>query len=247
VVSLIHDLTGDQYCEDVESENSAFMMLVFPSDHDTIDSPQPLLSWSHSDPFNIASTGDYYKMVVVELSPEQSAEAGVTANVPVFMKVNLTSHQVQYPYDAHPLQAGKRYGWQVQKVSNEVVVNKTEAWEFVVRPKLSTFELKYAVLKNSPGSSYYTVSGNQLFFSFSEKYHSAGKLTCRITDEQKKEPVTNAKSSKTGSSGSLVNLKSRGDNRYEINLDELKIKPGFHLLEVTNESNQIFYLNFLIQ
>jgi hypothetical protein len=240
-----HDVSGDRYCEDVESENTAFLFLVFPADRDTIDSPMPLLTWSHSDPFNIASSGDYYRMTVVELKAGQSAEAGIMTNPPVYMKNSLSRHEVQYPYDAKPLEEGKRYGWQVEKISNEVIVNKTESWEFVLRPKTTTASLKYAVLKSSSGSGFYIVTGDKLYFTFTEEYKSEGKINCKIMDDERKVILPKMKNEK-GPGIAADNLKVTGDNRYVMDLDAYGLKPGFYTLEVVNEKKQNFFLKFQI-
>jgi hypothetical protein len=245
IKTLLHDQSSDQFCEDVESDNNSFMTLVFPADHDTIDSPMPLLAWSHSDPFNIASTGDYYKMIVVELQTGQSAEAAVSVNVPVYMKTSLMSHQVQYPYDARGLEVGKRYGWEVQKISNEVIVNRTEAWEFVLRPKIISASLKYAVLKSSSGSGYYVAAGDKLYFAFTEEYKPEGKVACKIIDDERKEILPKMKNEK-GPGIVADNLKVTGDNRYVIDLDAYGLKSGFYTLEVANEKKQNFFLKFQI-
>jgi hypothetical protein len=243
---LLHDLTSDQFCEDVESDNNSFMTLVFPGDHDTIDSPMPLLAWSHSDPFNIASTGDYYKMIVVELQPGQSAEAAVSVNVPVFMKTNLMAHQVQYPYDAKGLVAGKRYCWEVQKISNEVIVNRTEAWEFVLRKDSKPTSPKYAVLKTNPGNGYYTVTGSDLYFTLSKEYNLSGSINCIIKDDQHNEIGLQTKNSNSASKSAAIKVQMIGDDHYKINVDELGLKPGFYTLVASNEKGLHSYLKFLL-
>ena len=240
---LSHDATGDKYTEDVESENSSFMMLVFPSDHDTIDSPAPLLSWSHSDPFNIASAGDYYKMVVVKLRPEQSAEAGISVNVPIFMKTNLMSHQVLYPYDLKILEVGQRYGWEVQKISNEVIVDKTEAWDFVLRPKLDSKDNKYTTLRKTLDGSFYQANNSKIFFRFDETYAS-GNMTCNILDDNQDKPAK-ALAKNEIRKGADINYKNLGYNCFEIDLDQLGIKSGFHTLVVKNQKGEEFLLKFL--
>jgi hypothetical protein len=245
--SLSHDASGDKYTEDVESENSSFMMLVFPSDHDTIDSPTPLLSWSHSDPFNIASAGDYYKMVVVKLRPEQSAEAGTSANAPIFMKTNLMSHQVQYPYDLKVLKEGQRYGWEVQKISNEVIVDKTEAWDFVVRPPSVKNDAKYAVLKTRLDASYFLVTNDKLCFRFDESYNVTKAPNCTIYDSKMKVLKPRLKNENLSEKAPSYDVKNNGYNRFEINLAELNVKKGYYTLEVKNEKNETFLLKFYVE
>ncbi|MFI5136688.1 MAG: hypothetical protein ACHQIM_02595 [Sphingobacteriales bacterium] len=241
-----HDASGDQLCEDVESENTAFLFLVFPADHDTIDSPMPLLSWSHSDPFNIGSTGDFYRMVVVKLNPGQSAESGVMTNTPVFMKNSLLRHEVQYPYDAPSLVVGERYGWQVQKISNEVIVNKTEAWDFVLRPPLSSNDNKYAMLKTKLDAGYYLSKNEKIYFRFEERYQAGAGLSSVIYDPKMKILRPNAKNEKSPGQ-EQYNIKTHGDNQYEIDLSQFKLKKGYYFLEVKNEKKETFMLKFYVE
>jgi hypothetical protein len=239
-----HDATGDEYCEDVESENTTFLFLVFPADHDTIDSPMPLLSWSHSDPFNIGSTGDYYRMVLVKLNPGQSAEAGVMGNSPLFMKNNLMSHQVQYPYDAKPLDVGERYGWQVQKISNEVIVNKTEAWDFVLRPPANEASMKYAVLKDKLDAGYYTSGDGKVYFRFEETY-SGGEMKYKVFNSASKEiqPLANNENKTVAK----PDLKTLGYNRFVLDLNGYGAKEGFYTLEVMNAKSEKYLLKIYVK
>jgi hypothetical protein len=241
---LSHDVASDQYCDDVESENTSFMTLIFPSDHDTIETPMPLLCWSHSDPFNQSSGGDYYKMVVVELTPDQSAEAGITANVPVFMKTNLMTHQVQYPYDARGLQKGHRYGWQVQKVSNEVVVNKTEAWDFTIKPDNIEIGVKYGVLKRTLDAGYYVAMDNKVYFRYEEAY-TGGDLQFEVFDSNGKQikPKAKNESKEVANPG----LKTLGTNRFCLDVEGYSMKEGFYTMQVRNSKSEKFLLKFYVK
>jgi hypothetical protein len=241
---MSHVETGDQYCEDLESENNSFMTLVFPGDHDTIESPMPLLCWSHSDPFNITSGGEYYRMKVVELHEGQNAEAGLVANVPVYIKTNVGSHQVQYPYDAKPLLKGMRYGWEVEKVSNEVVVNKTEAWEFVVQPDRIEVGHKYAILKPTLDAGYYVALDNKVYFRIDEAYVSRA-LEYRILDAKNKEvspPAHNENKTLP-----KAEMKATGYNRFCIDLEGYDLKEGYYTLEVNDSKSEKLLLKFYVK
>jgi len=236
---------SDQLCQEMEAENSAFLFLVFPPDKEEIETKNPMLIWTHSEPFSMNNQTDYYRIIVTDLNKGQSAEAAVNTNIPVYMKNYLTSHQVQYPIDAKELQPGKEYAWQVQKISNGTIVNKTEAWQFRLKPPVIIKDNKYALMKEELDGSYYTVENSKLFFSIQERYFSSGKLNCRILNDQKKEIEPPAPLNE--SNKKELAYKSNGDNRYMINTDELGLKKGFYTLEVTNEKKQKFYLKFEVQ
>ena len=70
-------------------------------------------------------------MVVSEIKKDQSTEEAISVNSPVMVKNYLKEHQVQYPYDAKELKEGKSYAWQVQKIGDGIVLNKSESWKFL--------------------------------------------------------------------------------------------------------------------
>lgn len=233
-----------QVSAEPESGLSSFLMLVFPADKDTIDTPNPNLIWNHSEPFNRLISGEYYRMIVVELNHEQTAESGLSINIPVMVKNNLRDHNVLYPFNAKTLEAGKRYGWQVQLVTNEVITNKSEAWEFTMNIPRNSKDNKYATLKKNLDGSFYTVENNKLFFRFNESY-SSNILNCKIYDS-KMQPVK-PKATNENKKGQEVFLKTSGYNCFEIDIDEMNISSGFYLLEVQNEKGEKFILRFLVR
>jgi hypothetical protein len=237
---------GDDYCQELESDMSSFLLLVNPSDKDTVDTPYPNLVWNHSEPFNILASGEYYKIVVVELTPDQTPEVGLSVNVPVFSKNFLKDHTVPYPFDAKSLVQNKRYGWQIQLVSNGIITNKSESWEFYLRPPREKKENKYATLKKTLDGGFYTAESNMLFFKFEEAYSSFDPVACYIMDS--KRQLVKAKVATDGATNNApINLKSTGYNRFEINLNDLDVSTGYYTLQIKNEKGETFLLKFYVQ
>lgn len=234
---------ADQFCDEIESDFNQYLYLVYPGDKDVIDSSTPLLVWSHSEPFSVLSQGEYYRMVVVEMKEKQSAEAAVTVNTPLMAKNYLTTHSLQYPYDAKELKAGNHYAWQVQKLANGIVTNKTEAWEFTIDAPVVIPDTKYSSLKKQLDGGYYTATNNKIFFRFQEAYTS-GNITCKIYDAKRTE--VKPKLNNDGVKNAPLDLKQNGYNRFEINLNELDVKPGYYTLEVKNEKGELYLLKFQV-
>jgi hypothetical protein len=238
--SFPNDLISDEYCNDLESELSSFLFLVSPPDKDVIETKYPVLIWTHSEPFSLNSPNEYYKMVVTDLNPDQSPESAINTNIPVYLKNFLTSHNVQYPVDAKELQPGKSYAWQVEKISNGNIVNKTEAWQFKLKAPDPVRENKYIVIKKTLDGTYYLAEGNKIFFRFDEGYGS-NLLNYKILNE-KMEAVT---ASETKSNkGVQIEMVKTGYNQFCINLNNYKMGKGIYTLEVTNEKNEVFKLKF---
>lgn len=236
--------TQDQFCDELESDYNEYLFLVIPADKDTVVSTTPLLIWSHSEPFNVLSQGEYYRMVVSEIKDKQGADEAVTINTPLMVKNYLTTHNLQYPYDAKELKAGGRYAWQVQKIANGVITNKTEAWEFIIDKKPEEKENKYAVLEKHLDAGYYKAGNNKVYFKFDEEY-SSGNVSCSIYNSKRELVLPKVHSD--GQKSASLNLKSNGYNRFEIDLNELDIKSGYHTLEVKNEKGQLYLLKFYAQ
>lgn len=238
----------DYSCEDVSSDFSDFLVLAYPLDKDTVTVKNPLLVWNHSEPFDILLPGEYYKMSLVALKEGQSAEDALNMNIPLFSKDFLTSHQVQYPVDAPALTPGSTYAWQVQKITKSTVVNKSEAWQFIVPKPKEIVHQKYAALTREINASFTTVTSSQLLFHFQEEYASETGLTYKIYGNEKESiESTNSESLQNLDKKESPLLKILGNGRYSIDLRALKLNPdSYYTLETQNEKAEKQYLKFYI-
>jgi hypothetical protein len=167
------------------------------------------------------------------------------------VKSYVKEHQVQYPFDARELKEGSKYAWQVQKIGDGIVLNKTEAWIFVTKTKSENKSLKYVALKPELDGSFYTAHDGKVFFKFSEEYKTQGQMKLNLIDSKSnpieilaEKDLPGTKSKNQDPSPQL--LKQAGDNRYELNLDEKKLKSGFYTLIIKNEKNESFYLKIFL-
>jgi hypothetical protein len=246
VINTPEDISDD-YCDELESDNNNLLYLISVPDNEEIETSYPNLLWYHSEPFNLLASNEFYRIVITEIKKEQSADAALNVNSPIYMKNFLNSHSVQYPADATKLVEGKTYSWQVQKVSNGAIIDKTEAWAFTVKNNPKLEPVKYAIVKQNPETGYYQVVGNTIYFKYIEKY-SGEKLICKIKNDFNKYIDIAPKNEKLNNSNksSDTTLKIVGANYYELNLDEYKLTNGFYWLEVINERGEVYLLKFLI-
>jgi len=243
-VDVISTKTGgsvDQFCDEIESDFNQYIYLLYPSDNDSIETTTPILLWNHSEPFSALASNEYFRMIVSDIKGDQTADEAVIINTPLMLRNNLTTHTLQYPYDAPQLKKGKQYAWQVQKISNGIVINKTEAWKFSIVIENPVADVKYVALKKVLDAGYHKVENNKLFFKFEEEYVS-GKISCIIYNSKRGTIVPRVKSE--GVTTNDLNFKQNGYNRYEINLNELEIKKGYYTLEAKNEKGETFLLKF---
>ncbi len=233
--------SGDDYCLDIDASDNEFLSLVFPNDGDTLDTDRPVLNWTHSESFNLLTEGEFFKLIVVEKEKDQSNEAAVTTNEPVFLKNYVTRHQVPYSLDAKKLEKGKTYAWQVQKISRGSIVNKTEAWEFIMRPEEEIKEHMFTTLKRKLDGTFYHVYNDKIYFRFDERY-ATGNLNCRILNEKRQEIKPEMESTESH----LSNQKSAGYNQFILDLLPFNLEKGFYILECLDEKSEKFLLKFYV-
>lgn len=220
------------------------ILLVSLPDKDTIDHRHPVFNWYYT-PSPQGRDVIKYNYVLTELNKNQSALSGVTVNTPLLRINGVTGFQLVYPYDAPELQFGKRYGWQLEKTINNVIVEKSEAWEFILfKPIVEPY--KYVTLSTQPDATQYEATGGKLYFTLNERYKPTG-VNCYIYDSANKiskarigEDVKDANAHSTDE----VVVTNTGSNFYE--LDVRSLAQGNYKLLVVNAKGQKYQLNFLI-
>lgn len=241
----------DNFCQTIDATEKEQLYLINPADEEEIETPTPLLIWFHSEPFNLLNQGEYFRLVLVELNQNQSPASGITANVPYFIQNNLTRHQVQYPLDAKPLQYGKNYAWQVQKMANGNIVTTTEVWQFTLPKKNLPNDNKYVIINKKIDGSVYNATNDKIFFKFEERYNESN-LSFRIRNE-KNEVLTPKNTSKQATEESFsdvqqpVELTKLGPSQYELDLKPYKLKKGYYVLEIINEKQNKYQLKFYVE
>lgn len=249
-VSVISMQTGepsDEFCDEIDSDYNQYLYLVNPLDRDTVETTTPLLLWNHSEPFSALAPGEYYRMVVSEIRDQQSAEEAITVNSPLMVKNYLTTHTLQYPYDAQELKEGMRCAWVVQKISNGIVTGTTETWEFVIRKKPDEKNIKYVALMQTLNANFYTAVNGRIYFKFVEEYSSRSGLSAVIVSEKGKLlPVAVSRDDNNTAATAATAIRTTGDNRFVLDLDQQSISPGFYRLEIKNEKKELFYLKFYL-
>lgn len=243
VIVQMDGIEGDQQCEEIISENNGFLFLVNPEDEEIIFTPNPMLIWMHSEPFDVLTSQDEFRILVVELGDSEDAQSGITTNAPLFYLNDITTHTVQYPFDAPNLLPGKRYGWQVQRICNNVIIERTDAWAFKLSDTPVIPEVRYAVVTRELSSGFHSAFNDMLYFKFDEKYSRDGAVDCRIqSTNSAEEGVQLINVDQSGLS--VINT---GHNQFEIDLSTLNLTAGYYVLEVKNTKGEAFFLKFLIE
>tara|TARA_B100000575_G_C23013110_1_gene583543 strand:- start:38 stop:769 length:732 start_codon:yes stop_codon:yes gene_type:complete len=219
--------------------------LITPSDKDTIETKYPLLSWFYLDGMRPAERATYYRILLTELKEKQSAEAGIILNRPLLKIDRLKSTQLFYPYDAPELEEGHRYGWQIQKIQNNITIDKSEAWEFTL-PMPEIPKACYHRMNVKPNSNMCNAFDGKLLFYFEEDYN-AGVLDFYLYDDRGNLlDVEVTRNPEKNFEVQRVNEKRTGANYFEIDLGS-SAPLGMYRLLVKGAKNQKYHLLFNLQ
>jgi hypothetical protein len=227
-------------CDEIESQKSDFLTLIYPADEDVIDTKNPVLTWSHSEPFNILLPNDHFLLRLVEVDEGQSANEALSNN-PILYRKKMRSHQVPYPFNAQELMPGKNYAWQVSQVSNQSIVNQSDVWSFSIKKEKEPEAKKYTVMKPKNQARFHELNSNLLYFSFNEDYFSSSKsLKYHIFDDNQKQILGVA----NRDDATNANVKKTGKNKFVLDLSKSGLKKGMYTLVSYDEKGNKFYLKF---
>lgn len=235
------------FCSSISNTASAqeTISLLTPYDGDTIETKNPLISWvilgdNHQD------SRTFYRFVLVELRDEQSAEAGIITNTPLIKMDRYPGTQLFYPYDAPNLKDGHRYGWQIQKIHNNVLVDKSEAWEFIL-PIITLPKPQYHKLKSKADGTICKAVYGKLYFEYDERY-KGDDLKFYIYDASNKliQSVTPNLPPKDLENEYELQVHHTGSNFYELDLGD-NSSIGVYKLVTINSKKQRFQLQFEVK
>lgn len=181
--------------------------LLSPYDKDTIETVYPVFNWYYLN--NLQNRSDIkYTFTLVDLKKDQSAQAGISVNVPLVKINDIKGYQFAYPFDAPKLEYNHRYGWRIEKKVNGIVVSSSDAWEFILYKEIK-LPNKYVVLDIVPGSSIYKVDHEiGLYFKLNSIYGN-DKLKFYVeNDRNELEKAQLAEDQKKGIEEELIKTNS---------------------------------------
>ena len=218
--------------------------LVTPYDGDTIETKNPLLSWVYMDG-GLSNSRVSYRIIIVELEDEQSAEAGIIVNQPMVLMNNLQSSQLFYPYDAPELEGGHRYGWQIHKIENNVLMDKSEAWEFILPLPIIPDPVYYKMKSKNDGVIYDAING-KLFFYFNENYNNDALSFYLYDDKNELVDASITLNPELEEADQEINVKKTGANFYSLDLGEYAFSGVYRLLIRDNKGHK-YELKFFVK
>lgn len=218
--------------------------LITPNDTDSINTKYPMLSWMYMGGIQQNNERSYYRLVVVELKENQSAEAGITVNQPILVINHIQGMQLYYPFDAPELKEGIWYGWQVQKIQNNIISYKSESWKFIIPLEMNKNQFYKMKIKNDGAD--YIVKDGKVRFEFIEQYHDDNMKFYLYNSENELMDVKIDIGIEQDDTEASILIKQTGSNYYEIDLGKYPL-PGSYKLVVLDRKQQRYEMKFIVQ
>lgn len=227
-------------CESLESDLDMMLNLLYPTDGQIIENPYPLLSWMHNGPFGSGNLR--FRLTVVEVYKDQTAEQAIQENPIVFMKSDVTTHNVPYPASAAELIPNHRYAWRVEALDGSRIVQTTDIWEFYLASFTPEPIMKYVELKKNQSAGIYPVKDERVYFKFKDGYKMNGVLPHAVITDQDGKPLK----PETAIDDSDV-ITIGAFQEYILDTGPFNLKPGSYVLTVYNSKNDQFLLTLYVE
>lgn len=229
--------TDVEVCKPISSNFYNFLNLVYPSNNQKVETKNPTLTWTHNRSFPAPSSTERYELQLVEIGADQTPGEAIVENTPLLKLSRLDNHSIVYPFDAMPLEYGKKYAWQVVQWIGENPILFSDVWTFELREWEDPRDVKYVESKNSKQGVIQVY--DSFYFRFDEDY-SADQLEIKILNSNGEVITVSALNDKT----SEVGVKSNGPNGYRLNLTPYRLEGGQYTISIINGRNE--QSNFLI-
>lgn len=156
-------------CFEAEIQPLVPLTLLNPVHQDTICNKRPVLSWQPPMPYS----GDMrFRLMLTEKTTAEPVESMLT-NRPLLLLDNISGVSVNYPAAYPELKEGKTYCWQVVAYIKNVIISKSEIWEFTVQCNEKAPPVPfngYRELKLLQNGNYY-FANHYIQFAFTNNYN----------------------------------------------------------------------------
>jgi len=230
----------DEWCEPLRVERMLFLDLVQPWNGDTIDDTRPPLSWTLSGSPEAASAASV-RLALAPMPQGQDPAQAIARSIPLFVQQGVTERTVAFPPGVADLERGRCYAWQVERVADGRVLDRSEPWGFCVRAKVDPKPEKYIRLDRlQPGIVYNAVDG-RLYFRYDKPYASEALQAVVTTDHRERIAVQIQRETKADPA---VGSASAGVGLYALDLQGTDVRPGYHELTITDPQGGRYALKF---
>lgn len=210
--------TDAENCFEAEIQPLVPLTLLNPYAYDSICNKRPLLTWQPPVPY---SADMRFRLMLTEKTTATPVESMLT-NRPLLFLDNILGITVNYPSTSPELKEGSTYCWQVLAYQKNVIISKSEIWEFTVQCTEKAPPVPfdgYRELKLLVNGNYY-FANRYVQFAFKNEYNIK-QLTYEIRSVN--DPATKLKN--------LPELPLLpGLNTIDLDLSEAGLTPGGHYI-----------------
>jgi hypothetical protein len=156
------ELLGEQ-CFDYLVEPLTPLFLIEPYLKEKICDKRPSFTWQPSLP---AIPGSQYRLTLAEMKAGQTASEALVYNLPLINQSNILSPMLIFPPSAKELEEGKTYAWQVTVYKENMILNRSEIWDFTIKcndtPKVEPTD-GFRDIEDLSKGNYYIANGRIQF------------------------------------------------------------------------------------
>ncbi len=226
------------YCGDQFVEDLTFMDLVSPMDGDTIDEVRPALTWILTE--GGLPVGHSARLSIVPKHAGIDAYQARATSRPMFLLDDVRPGMVGFPVSAPDLERGRCYSWQVERLSNGLAIDRTEAWYFCVRPRRRASPDRY-VRVGPYVSDALAEAKDDMLHILCDEASSAEAMELRVL-----LPQGAAISDRDAARGGRPVLRAMGDHLFEVDLGPCRLKGGEYVLVLLEAGRELGRIRFRI-
>lgn len=218
-------------------------LLVYPEDFDTIDIPNPTLTWLPAFQSNSTSS-ILYDLKLVEMYSGQTSAQAITANPIHLSQTGLSMTALPYPLGANALELNHTYSWQVVATVGGNPIGYSQIWQFTyaidsIPEDTTIYHKQFYTLFHDVYAASALVNANTIPMKVEESYFN--------TDEYLRFNIYDMNNVIVGASNNLNIQLLNGVHYVEISLcNTFSFQENQeYIIEIINSKDERRYLKIL--
>jgi hypothetical protein len=218
-------------------------LLVYPEDFDTIDIPNPTLTWLPAFQSNSTAT-ILYDLKLVEMYAGQTSAQAIAANPVHLSQTGLPLTALPYPVGGSALELNHTYSWQVVATVNGNPIGYSQIWQFTyaidsIPEDTTIYHRQFYSLFDNNFASPAIINTDVIPMKVEERYFNA--------DQYLKFKIYDMNNALIGSSDNLSIQLMNGVHFIQISLcNTFSFQENSeYTVEIINSKEEKLYLKFI--
>jgi len=219
-------------------------MLLSPADRDTVQTPNPILTWTPA--FSTYLSGNItYNLRVVPIFTGQTKQQAISSNLPAYQESGIPMPLQIYPNTAQPLDSNTSYAWQAEGFSGSSSLGQSEVWEFCYcfrAPDSTVYGTVLYKLTDRRDAVPAILDLNYLPLTYNEEYSPEDQVF-RFT-------IRNQEGRIVADENQFEEIRRFGQNTFIIDLcsdAQLDLPDGYYMMEVYRTNKSTLYFPFILK